>query len=262
MGIASSIRAALADRAPVRVSPRAAMPAQLVGARSPFTLSAEDFTAGRQVPGVKSILASYRVPKDTALVVSRVVPFRLYIPATHTETITPTGATSASVTLEHGVVQTVRGEQADVQVSISEDAGVTWTETTVTGVNYGANSVQYTKTAATDALKVTYITGAGAVELQAQKPGGATNVNTRMWNKSLRGLHLTDQDQGESALIFAGRGSTIELAPEWRLNIVVNSPASFDWNVAGVEFFAEAYTQRLEVIDADALNALTESTLR
>lgn len=271
MGFFDRIARGLNDRAPVqRRAARPALPAAPDGALVPVPFGVDTLTKQRDsVADLATVIALYRVPKDTVLTVQRAKPFRMYLGAVYEHTFTPNMDTFVTVTLPNGFVTTDRGgsfpdtgTHPDVRAEISND-GVTFTDAVVQSINEAAGTVTVTTIGTTKVARIHYLPVKGEVEVRVIRPnGGAVDMASRQWNASLLTLAATDQASGETALKFSGLTPTFSLPPEWSLGVVVRGPDTIDWDSPLTEFYADVYAQRLTVYDQAALYAFAEQSLR
>lgn len=262
----------LSDRAPAQaLGRRPALPAFSTGAKVSLPFGVSSLTKQRDsVADLATVVAAYRVPKETMLTVQRAKPFRLYLGAVYEETLAvPVGLAGDFVyTLPNGLAQSTRTApafptEAHPDVRGYAYTGAAWESRPVAAVDFATGDVTLTLELNDEAVRIHHLPVKGEVELRVIRPnGGAVDVASRQWNASLLTLAATDQDAGETALRFSGLQPTFSLPPEWSLGVVVRGPDTIDWDSPLTEFYADAYTQRIAVRDQQALYAMAERSLR
>lgn len=262
----------LNDRAPVQArGSRPALPAFALGAKVTVPFGVATFTKQRDsVADLATVIAAYRVPKETMLTVQRAKPFRMYLGAVYEETLAvPVGLAGDFVyTLPNGLAQSTRAApafptEAHPDVRGYAYTGAAWVSRPVAAVDFATGDVTLTLELNDEAVRIHHLPVKGEVEVRVIRPnGGAVDMASRQWNASLLTLAATDQDAGETALRFSGLEPTFSLPPEWQLGVIVRGPDTIDWASPLTEFYADTYSQRLQVFDQAALYAMAERSLR
>ncbi|GGJ56585.1 hypothetical protein [Deinococcus roseus] len=243
-----------------------------LGASRSTVFTQPDFKVGTQQTGILSPIAYLEVPKGHLYALKGQIPFTMYIMAkyefaiatdsdvVHTVELAPQGGAFSKSTRPAPTLPAQN--HPDIRAYISSNGGTTWTQTNVLNIDYDDESVNITKLAGTNRIKVYYLTSKGTLTISAQRPAGSDAIGLKIFDAPLRKLHEVDQTNIRSAVVLGSRDVFI-LPEDWRLFINVKSPVPIEWSVeAGHELALNAFTQPIKVLDAQALNAKAEEILR
>jgi len=208
----------------------------------PLTITQRMFTAQNQIVGSLSVLSYYQVPRNTYFELLRADPLYLQVKAQLTGDIADTDA-NTDFTVDIGAagrlairspisVTLPTASHPDVCVWLSTDSGANWTKATITAYDAAAGTVTFSKLASTAYMyEVYFLSGEGELVLQSTTPAGVDATTQRIYSSPLRALHETHQAKAQEAPRISGAvGDNISFAPKERIDLLVNSPATFVWN--------------------------------
>jgi hypothetical protein len=272
------IRGALGmTAAPANVPAQArALGALALEQRTPRNLVWDDFTAGSQVVGARSVLACHTVPRGDIFEVAVNRPMRAYLRALYT--VTAASSAGGLVTLDLGAASLamIRSTRAaptapfttghpDVIVYAEETGGGTRAVRTVAAVDFDAGTIDLSGLTASTSFdfEVYYLSGDGELRIRASQPSGVDERTVELFNDTLAALHETDQANGRTAprIVRAGLNA-LPLGPKWTLNLEIDSSARFVWTAeAGHELRIQGHRIPVSAFDESQLNALIGQTL-
>lgn len=243
---------------------RIAAPFQ-VGGLSPFQLIRERFAAQVQVPGRRSSIARYSVARQAIVALQAGAAFRMRLKGQATGSF---NSAAASVTIDLAaateglrIVPSPAGAAATYPTTDHPDVIVyrdsDGSRMTIEAVDYDANTVTVTNPAASTAINWTAYgqLQQGGVQLVAVAPASLDNTGeVVLFDGTLRGLHEVNQSESRTApRIRASANDLLPLGPQWRLDIVVDTPATVVFNdAADHEVQLQAQSAR---VDGDLLAA-------
>lgn len=235
----------------------------------PKTLTFSDFKAGTQGQGIGNEVAYYDVPLSYGLILLSRLPMRFYLKAAYEAAITPDANTSLNVALGDNTVLSGRSAPAfptqnhpDVLAYISSDGGATWTQTVVNAVNSATNTVNINKLAATNRVRVFYLSATGGFELRVFRPVGSDGVNAQLFNQPFFVLNSADQSNQRSAPRLNIGGERF-VPSQWRISLQGNGARPILWTPdAQHDVAIQTALGRIQINDLQSLNAMAEVGLR
>ena len=270
--------AALMGGRPATVAPRARSLADMLGPSAPRALVASDFAAGNHLPNVPSEVGAATIPRGDVHSLAVNVPIRAYLFARASLGVTTgIGETTAALdlgTLGLAMARSTRTAPSlpatghpDVRAYTAPNGGSTWTERSITAVDFDAGTLTIGGLTAETAydVRVFFLPAAGAVRIRAVQPSGIDERSIELYNDSLRGLHETDQAQADLAPRMKRAGlSSLPVGPKWRIAIEATTPATFAWGdpLNPSEVRLPGNRAPVVVNDEAALNAALTAALR
>lgn len=235
----------------------------------PKTLLYGDFTAGTQGTGQGNEVAYHDVSLSYGLILLSTLPMRFYLKAVFEQAYTPDAATNVNVTVPDNMVQSGRNAPAfpaqnhpDILAYISSDGGATWTQTPINSVNWATETLNITKVAGTNRIRVFYLSATGAFQLRVFRPVGSDGVNAQLFNQPFFVLNTANQSNQRSAPRLNIGGDKF-VPSQWRLSLQAVGASKILWTPdAQHDVAIETSRGRIRIDDLQSLNAQAEVSLR
>lgn len=229
--------------------------------RTPRRITTADFRSGQQILERRSVVASYRIPRNTIVEVNGNEPARLQLRAAVPLNITSSGRRTFDLE-EVTPVRTGRPAPANPSTA-HPDIAVVIDGARAPIVSYDAEAktveVDVPDGATEGTAHVTFADG--DVRLVAVMPSGLDTREIELYGNTLQALHETDQSASDSGVLIAP-GRLLPLGPQWELQIQVNSPFRVDFaSVTGQLVELRAFTVSVSVQNRETLNSIIAGRL-
>jgi len=195
-------------------------------------LEFSDFTQTANIANNESVILEYRVPQGKVLILPLGGIFDLRIVTHESFTLTAsTGRTSYTAQLSGDIV-----DQPSYPMD-GGDAVAYWngTRTTITAIDYTANTVTCTVDANAGTLDIYYIFGDGYLRAYAEPPLGYTVAKRLLFNEGMKMLNTRDHLDTSMVPRYP---KTFYLPEKYLFRIYLNSPRVVSWDANAINAVA------------------------
>ena len=235
----------------------------------PKTLLFSDFVAGTQGLGQGNEVAYHDIALSYGLILNSKLPMRFYLKSVYEFAYTPDALTNVNVIVPDNVLQSGRNaptfptqNHPDLLAYISSDNGTTWAQTTINSINWITDTLNITKLAGTNRIRVFYLSGTGGFQLRVFRPVGSDSVNAQLFNQPFFVLNSADQSNQRSAPRLNIGGDRF-VPSQWRISLQSQGGKPILWLPdAQHDVAIEASRGRIQINDLQQMNAMAEVSLR
>ncbi|MBF6594977.1 MAG: hypothetical protein IVW51_11100 [Thermaceae bacterium] len=235
----------------------------------PKTLIFNDFIAGSQGLSQGNEIAYFDVPLSYGLILNSKLPMRFYLKAAYEFAYVADALTNVNVTIPDNVLQSGRNSPVfptqnhpDLLAYISSDAGATWAQTTINSMNWNTETLNITKLAATNRIRIFYLSATGGFQLRVFRPVGSDSVNAQLFNQPFFVLNSANQSDQRSAPRLNIGGDRF-VPSQWRISLQAQDGKPILWLPdAQHDVAIEASRGRIQINDLQKMNAMAEVSLR